>query len=157
MNSSPTIPVSRSSSGSSTEQTAYRQRVAFEGVNGRVPTGRKGRTQPSFETEHYDPLPKKRGAIRLFNLFPNFPNVEQVEGELITPSSHEGNQEEDQGEEISYEALSWYWGGDDETSSVSIKKGTRRYLKSIKPNLLSALRALRDHQNDRFLWIDAIC
>lgn len=59
--------------------------------------------------------------------------------------------------EKDYEALSWCWGTAKPTSYISIRKNGRIYAKKVQPDLLAALKALRDPQEDRCLWIDAIC
>jgi hypothetical protein len=56
-----------------------------------------------------------------------------------------------------YEALSWCWGIAAPTSYINIRKDGRIYSKKVQPDLLAALKALRDPQKDRYLWIDAIC
>ena len=54
----------------------------------------------------------------------------------------------------SYEAISWTWGTDEETSSIELDDHMRMF---IKPNLERALKHLRYHHEKRVLWIDAIC
>lgn len=58
-----------------------------------------------------------------------------------------------------YEALSWCWGTAQEEATIKIlgDSPTSDAIMLIKPNLASALRRLRHPENDRFLWIDAIC
>jgi hypothetical protein len=43
------------------------------------------------------------------------------------------------------------------TSYINIRKNGRIYSKKVQPDLLAALKALRHPQEDRYLWIDAIC
>jgi len=58
-----------------------------------------------------------------------------------------------------YKALSWQWGGEDETSEVYIR-GTdvedRYETFWVKPRLLAALHHLRERSAVRRLWVDAI-
>lgn len=111
--------------------------------------GRKHQPPPLYT---YDPLPKRRGCIRLLNLFSSSPNNPQIECELITTEFNEkGNTDR------KYEALSWHWGTAAPTSYINIRKGRKIYAKLVKPDLVSALRALRHPRVDRCLWIDAVC
>jgi hypothetical protein len=58
----------------------------------------------------------------------------------------------------SYEALSYHWGNDKPTSSITIlaeNKVPQAF--HIRPNLEAALRQLRLPDKPRALWIDAIC
>jgi len=54
----------------------------------------------------------------------------------------------------SYEAISWTWGTDEETSFIELDAHKRMF---IKPNLERALKHLRRQHEKRVLWIDAIC
>jgi hypothetical protein len=111
--------------------------------------GRKHQPPPPYT---YDPLPKRRGCIRLLNLFSSSPNNPQIECELITTEFNEkGNTDR------KYEALSWCWGTAKHNSYVNIRKGRKIYAKYVSPDLVSALRALRHPRVDRYLWIDAVC
>ncbi|KAH8650844.1 heterokaryon incompatibility protein-domain-containing protein, partial [Tricladium varicosporioides] len=58
---------------------------------------------------------------------------------------------------IPYEALSWCWGAPDANSYINIRKKGKIYAKYVRPDLVYAMHALRNHQIDRYLWIDAIC
>jgi Heterokaryon incompatibility protein (HET) len=117
---------------------------------------KKIRPPPKYMSYHYDKLPRHRGAIRILRLYSSSSNNPQVECELLTPSE-ESTQNADFSRTIPYEALSWCWGTDPKTKYISIRKGQKTYAKYISPNLFSALRALRHHQRNRNLWIDAIC
>jgi hypothetical protein len=111
---------------------------------------------PEYLSRHYDKLPTRpdnRGAIRLLNLISSDPNNPNVECELITPKDDPS----DPTWKIPYEALSWCWGAPDRTQYIRIRKGQKTYAKYVSANLFSALRALRDDQNNRHLWIDAVC
>jgi uncharacterized membrane protein YkoI len=54
---------------------------------------------------------------------------------------------------ISYEALSYTWGGADMSASVKINGKTL----GVTENLYLALQYLRSQETDRILWVDAIC
>lgn len=66
-----------------------------------------------------------------------------------------------------FEALSYTWGSeqDPETASVDYQypshipqpNKNRQFTKPITQNLAAALRALRDPNNSRTLWVDAVC
>ena len=56
-----------------------------------------------------------------------------------------------------YEALSYYWGTDESTSTLSIYANEERYKVPITPNLETALRQLRPPSGSRLIWIDALC
>ena len=115
---------------------------------GRV-AGRKHQPPPAYT---HDPLPNRRGCIRLLNLFSSSPNNPQIECELITIEFDErGNTDR------KYEALSWCWGTAKHNSYINIRKGRKIYAKYVSPDLVSALRALRHPRVDRYLWIDAVC
>jgi hypothetical protein len=70
--------------------------------------------------------------------------------------------EEKKGEEkppaslIKYEALSWRW-GENPLHQILIRKGSRLTRKSAHKELVWALKYLRYPDEDRILWIDAIC
>src|SRR5436190_11330545 len=57
------------------------------------PRSAKAKIKPPHEylSVHYDDLPKRRGAIRLLNLYSSSSNSPQIEGELITPQEHSGD------------------------------------------------------------------
>src|SRR5579871_105924 len=110
-----------------------------------------------YRSMHYDPLPKNRGAIRLLKLFSSSSDNPHVECEIITLREDLEENFEDANARIQYEALSYYSGAEDKTSYIRIRKGQRTYAKYVSPNLFSALRALRHHQKNRYLWVDVIC
>ncbi|KAJ4291042.1 hypothetical protein N0V90_010239 [Kalmusia sp. IMI 367209] len=61
------------------------------------------------------------------------------------------------GKEISYEALSWRWGDEDNgTYTIMIKKNGILFKKRVSQTLGLALKYLRLNQ-ERTIWIDAIC
>jgi len=104
-----------------------------------------------FTKEKYIPLPKTRGSIRLLKLFPGKFKTEQVDCELIPAILDENSSN------VKYEALSWSWGKKPPTSYINIRQNDQSYAKYVSPDLLSALRALRNARFVRHLWIDAIC
>jgi hypothetical protein len=60
-------------------------------------------------------------------------------------------------DELEYDALSYAWQGETPTTSINIISDNKIYKLPIIPNLEAALRQLRDPQEDRVFWIDAIC
>jgi hypothetical protein len=64
------------------------------------------------------------------------------------------NQEQGQHSPTSYEALSYCWGDNTAFKTPIICNGARL---EITRNLKSALQHLRDEENVRILWVDAIC
>lgn len=112
---------------------------------------RNSKKLPEYTSAHYEPIDKSASDIRVLKLFSSNPNNPQVECELIKRPLDDkiGRQP--------YEALSWCWGTSPDTAYINVRKGGRIYAKYVKPDLVSALRALRHYQNDRYLWIDAVC
>jgi hypothetical protein len=49
------------------------------------------------------------------------------------------------------------WQGETPTTSINVISDNKIYKLPIIPNLEAALRQLRDPQEDRVFWIDAIC
>lgn len=121
-----------------------------DGLNDTESANRKPRQLQKYLSDDYDKLPKQRHTIRLLNLLSSSSDNPQIECELITPKGDETKRKP-------YYALSWCWGKEKPSQYVSIRKGRKKYAKYVQPNLFAALHALRHHQNDRFLWIDAIC
>jgi hypothetical protein len=104
----------------------------------------------------YEQLPSKRRSMRLLNLFSSSPENPQIECKLVVVDIDPKKLTRGSiGKE--YEALSWCWGTAAPTSYINIRKNGRIYSKKVQPDLLAALKALRDPQKDRYLWIDAIC
>jgi len=60
-------------------------------------------------------------------------------------------------DELEYDALSYAWQGETPTTSINVISDNKIYKLPIIPNLEAALRQLRDPQEDRVFWIDAIC
>jgi Heterokaryon incompatibility protein (HET) len=110
---------------------------------------------PEFEYEH---LPDKRRSMRLLQLFASSPENPQIECKLVSVDIDP--KKLTRGSiKTEYEALSWCWGPPQATSTsyINIRKNERMYSKKVQPDLLAALKALRHPQEDRYLWIDAIC
>jgi hypothetical protein len=85
--------------------------------------------------------------IRILRLQEGHGGAELV-GELITLK---------QGEEMKYEALSYWWGRKEAGHVLMLKKDNVRYSFPILPELENALRQLRLRDQPRHLWVDAIC
>jgi Heterokaryon incompatibility protein (HET) len=94
----------------------------------------------------YTPL-TDNDKTRVLRLHEGHGNAELV-GELITLK---------QGEEIEYEALSYWWGHKEAGRHLVLKKDNRRYSIPIRPELENALMQLRLRDQPRNLWVDAIC
>lgn len=123
---------------------------------------RKHKPPPKFTSKTYEPLPKKRGFIRLLNLRGSSPENPLVECELIITKFSKAEQdktEQDKTEYIDqpYEALSWCWGHAKQNAYINIRKEGKVYAKYVSPELVAALKALRHPKQDRYLWIDAVC
>ncbi|EED16228.1 Ankyrin and HET domain protein [Talaromyces stipitatus ATCC 10500] len=56
-----------------------------------------------------------------------------------------------------YDTLSYTWGDQDPIEHIKIIHDNQQYRIRIRPNLHQALRHLRSHREDRYLWVDAIC
>jgi hypothetical protein len=57
-----------------------------------------------------------------------------------------------------YEALSYFWGSNDKTESITIvddRNGDQEL--AITPNLHAALEQLQDRDIPRVIWLDAVC
>lgn len=93
----------------------------------------------------YDRIALSTDAIRLLRLLKGFP-AEPIQCELFETFLH-------QMEGVPYKALSYAWGDSPVAYKISIND--RRSL--VKENLHMALLALRQTDEDRLLWIDAIC
>ena len=93
----------------------------------------------------YTPL-KNPQAIRILTLYPGTDDIPK--GTLTIREKDE-----------EYEALSWHWGGEDNSDVIQIKDNGEWCNLFIKPNLKAALKQLRHNETTtvRKLWIDAIC
>ena len=60
-------------------------------------------------------------------------------------------------DDFEYDALSYAWQGESQTSSINIISENTIFKLDVIPNLEAALRQLRNPDHDRFLWVDAIC
>ncbi|KFA52244.1 hypothetical protein S40293_00623 [Stachybotrys chartarum IBT 40293] len=96
----------------------------------------------------------KRGDLILFNV---------STGEQRTVMAGAGLPEETTEYEPRFEALSYTWGTDDVSEFAQVKDGVAENgsgqveTLGLRPNLASALRHLRHMDEERVLWIDAIC
>ncbi|KAK5108232.1 hypothetical protein LTR62_008688 [Meristemomyces frigidus] len=95
---------------------------------------------------HFDPLPHAT-SIRLLKLLPGILGSSiHCDLEIISlDESHETVPE--------YEALSYCWGSEPETQSITINQQEQR----IRSNLYKALQDLRHVCEVRTLWVDALC
>lgn len=133
------------------------QQVAYGATENGVDRTEDGR--PIFKSEHYDKI-EMRGAIRILNVFPGHPEDLEVHCELIPGTILDYKERMECKPPLKfepYDALSWCWGTLSEESWISIRKGGTRYAKSVRSDLVAALRTLRHHEHDRPLWIDAVC
>ncbi len=101
------------------------------------------------------PLPEYRyhrlshlKSLRLLKLFHGSETTPDINCELfeVVP-----------GRKTPYEALSWTWGNREPKDWIRVSQDDKAYRFSVPHNLASALRALRQEDASRVLWIDAIC
>ena len=59
--------------------------------------------------------------------------------------------------EVSYEAVSWCWGGEVKDHLLRIDQRGQVFVLAISLNLDKGLRALREEHKERILWVDALC
>lgn len=109
---------------------------------------------PKPDPYEYKELGDKRHFMRLLNLFSSSPENPQIECELQEVSMDPDIIKETNSD---YEALSWCWGTAKPSAYINIRQGRQMYSKAVQPELVAALKALRHPQQDRFLWIDAVC
>jgi ankyrin repeat protein len=102
-------------------------------------------TQPQMESFTYNHIDLERPAFRLLRLFKG--GGSDISGELFQAWLQQ------RGEAISYEALSYTWGSPEITRSIEVD-GRRL---GVTRNLYLALQHLRYQDQDRILWVDAIC
>jgi hypothetical protein len=127
----------------------------YDGYSAGLEQANRPPPPPPTEFE-YERLPDKRRSMRLLNLFSSSPENPQIECKLIVVDIDPKKLTKGSiGKE--YEALSWCWGTAHPTSYINIRKNGRIYAKKVQPDLVAALKALRHPQQDRYLWIDAIC
>ncbi|RFU72885.1 hypothetical protein TARUN_9375 [Trichoderma arundinaceum] len=99
----------------------------------------------SMEDYKYQPFDLDRPAIRLLRLHRG--NSSDISCELFQAELHQRE------EAVSYEALSYTWGFLNLTESILVNG----YRLRITYNLHVALQQLRHQDEDRVLWIDAVC
>jgi hypothetical protein len=87
---------------------------------------------------------QRTGWIRLLVIFPSLDRDERISCSLLHQPLSEG---------IQYEALSYTWGKGNAEFPILIDGGVF----NISQNLYFALRKLRHAQEERVVWIDAIC
>ncbi|PMD30671.1 HET-domain-containing protein [Hyaloscypha variabilis F] len=131
----------------------------------------------------YQPLDTAKDEIRLIRLLPgSFSDDIEIEIFHTRLRSNEKDEENEPGKKrsksrkiwdsimhskkledaLSYEALSYVWGSEDNPSFVSvrnIKQSTqpRSWQLPVTRNLGEALRYLRKEDEARILWVDAVC
>src|SRR5690242_9217515 len=93
----------------------------------------------------HKPFNLEKPAFRLLRLIKGDDSV--IECDIFQASLEERK------DAVSYEALSYTWGGDELVESIQINNEILR----ITNNLYWALQYLRLKHQDRILWIDAIC
>jgi hypothetical protein len=120
----------------------------------------------------YQPLDSAEGEIRLFRLLPGSFS-DNIEIDIFHTRSR-FKEEEHKRSKIGklwdtiihpsqgiplYEALSYVWGSEAEPSFVTVRRSSRYSpgRLSVTQNLAEALRYLRKENEDRVLWVDAIC
>jgi len=108
---------------------------------------------PNFK---YKPLTKSN-ALRLLRLRPASHDNHDIDVELTEFNLSDSNDEPDEDNVPSYEAVSWCWGRQKQDQVLRIHEGDSVTAFNISPNLRSLLFALRKPNVVRHLWIDAIC
>ncbi|KAL6821428.1 heterokaryon incompatibility protein domain-containing protein [Trichoderma camerunense] len=109
-----------------------------------------------MEEFKYTPLDLEKPGIRLFCLHSGSSiRGDVISGKLIQVELHERT------DMISYEALSYTWGSPCDPAINPIICGHLIHMKGgylrITRNLYNALLDLRHPENERLLWIDAVC
>lgn len=87
-----------------------------------------------------------QSEIRLIRLFPSKEYGNQISCRIIHASLTDCD--------AAYEALSYTWGSADNVETININAGQTL---SVTQNCADAMRDLRDAEDQRILWIDAIC
>jgi hypothetical protein len=107
---------------------------------------RRGLHDPTQERikSVYEPLDSVKSQIRLLKLLPGS-SSQRVECSSFTASLDE--------KELKYEALSYTWGSPRSPGTILLNKVP--FLAT--ENLEAALRCLRQPDESRILWVDAIC
>ena len=110
----------------------------------------------------YQPLDSAEGEIRLFRLLPGSFS-DDIEIDIFHARSRfkeEGHKRSKSRKLVPlYEALSYVWGSDAEPSFVAVRRSSTHspVRLSVTQNLAEALRYLRRENEERILWVDAIC
>ncbi|KAH8600681.1 heterokaryon incompatibility protein-domain-containing protein [Bisporella sp. PMI_857] len=117
---------------------------------------------PEFK---YQDLPRNKKVIRILRLWPGVLENPQIDCEMFEAEFDKDDRLLRLGEEtpntepisIKYEALSWRWGDEKNGKyAVMIHKDGKLHRKRVSETLGLALKYLR-FEEERFLWIDAIC
>lgn len=98
-----------------------------------------------MEEYKYEPLDLESPAIRLLRLHHGV--ASDISCELFQAELHQRQ------DSVSYEALSYTWGSSDLSKSIRVNG----HMMKITQNLHEALLHLRKEDEDRILWIDAVC
>lgn len=101
----------------------------------------------NYEPFDYAPLDESTNEIRLLSLHPSaFPDwgveISILHAKLSDPPK--------------YEALSYMWGTEDNSMPIYLPSGSGK-LCLVRRNLGLALKRLRLRNEERVLWVDAIC
>jgi ankyrin repeat protein len=101
----------------------------------------------------YDPINLEGHSFRLLRLYKgDFGNVRcEIFNAYLNDKSI--NNSEADTSLIEYEALSYTWGGSYKAHDIEVGDG----MMAVTKNLSLALRSLRKSDEDRILWIDAVC
>ncbi|KIM95639.1 hypothetical protein OIDMADRAFT_73942, partial [Oidiodendron maius Zn] len=94
----------------------------------------------------YQAIDLDRPAVRLLRLLKEG-HMDDIRGELF-----DGWIEQPKGG-IAYDALSYTWGSTEKNATITINGG----IMNITSNLYAALQHLRLNDQDRIIWVDAIC
>ena len=105
---------------------------------------------------HHPPLSQPDRSIRLLQLLPRREDPKNLRCKLFEctlQTSDEASRP--------YEALSYFWGGEQKTESIIIvdhredKQGNQKL--AVTLNLYEALLQLQDHDISRIIWADGVC
>ncbi|KUJ06566.1 HET-domain-containing protein, partial [Mollisia scopiformis] len=99
-----------------------------------------------MDTYKYEPLDLDKPAVRLLRL------LRGELGDVVECDLFQGWIDRDDSG-MPYDALSYTWGGTEKPNTIKVH-GTAMH---VTANLYSALQHLRLKDEDRILWIDAIC
>jgi hypothetical protein len=95
----------------------------------------------------YKPLPRGPDSIRLLHLLPHNDKDAQIHCRLVDIRLGDPEQVHP------YEALSYFWGDEDDNRTISINGD----ILLVRRHLYEALSRLRYNQHERIIWVDAIC